>query len=484
MKRVIAVFIALLLCALCAVPAAAASECVFWCFTKDGAMESFLLPACPEGVSCVYEAAHRKCTVYIDGDAFPYAALRMSVWEDVRVDMRITGTLRLTPVKITSGNSYYAALACNEPLHLYPGEADASLLITGVADAPDAPYYAFYTKELLVMADETLPDARLCIDTSFTVHGDGALRSPAGVANNVMRVYGADFRCSVKTDVPLYNQTVLSLYGTARFFAGYEGAGPAAESGALFSRAVYDVNFAGAAYYESTRGSALDPGGEHLIFTRVYQTACAQAGGTRYEAFLSGTQALPGQPPLRLTPVDPAQLGALLNAEGFSPYNHAETLKTGLTGPGFAAEVRWLDPDGNDVSGSPARAEAAYQALLRLCPTSGYTLPAFDRDALQAILPASAAAIRTVPAAGPNGCPEILITFTPEGFVPGDVDCDGAVGTADARLALRKAIGLESYAENSRAFRAADADGNGAVDTADARLILRRAIGLTDPEIR
>mgnify|MGYP007101892316 CR=1 FL=1 len=60
----------------------------------------------------------------------------------------------------------------------------------------------------------------------------------------------------------------------------------------------------------------------------------------------------------------------------------------------------------------------------------------------------------------------------------GDVDGNGEVGTADARLALRAAIGLESYAKGSAAFKAADVDFNGAVETADARLILRAAIGL------
>ena len=62
--------------------------------------------------------------------------------------------------------------------------------------------------------------------------------------------------------------------------------------------------------------------------------------------------------------------------------------------------------------------------------------------------------------------------------VLGDVDGSGVVDTADARLALRIAIGLENYKSGSPQYAAADADGSGIVDTSDARLILRAAVGL------
>ena len=63
---------------------------------------------------------------------------------------------------------------------------------------------------------------------------------------------------------------------------------------------------------------------------------------------------------------------------------------------------------------------------------------------------------------------------------PGDVNNDGKVTAADARLALRKAVGLESYAEGSPEFLACDVDGNGKVTAADARKILRAAVGLEE----
>ena len=63
--------------------------------------------------------------------------------------------------------------------------------------------------------------------------------------------------------------------------------------------------------------------------------------------------------------------------------------------------------------------------------------------------------------------------------VLGDVSGNGSVDAADARLALRIAVGLEEACKpGSPAYAAADANGSGTVDSADARLILRAAVGL------
>ena len=64
---------------------------------------------------------------------------------------------------------------------------------------------------------------------------------------------------------------------------------------------------------------------------------------------------------------------------------------------------------------------------------------------------------------------------------PGDVDGDGSISSADARLALRRSVGLETYAENSPEYSACDVDFDGNVSAADARLILRGSVGLEDP---
>ena len=62
----------------------------------------------------------------------------------------------------------------------------------------------------------------------------------------------------------------------------------------------------------------------------------------------------------------------------------------------------------------------------------------------------------------------------------GDVDQNGSITTADARLALRRAVDLEKYEPDSIEYRACDSDRNGKITTNDARMILRAAIGMED----
>lgn len=63
-------------------------------------------------------------------------------------------------------------------------------------------------------------------------------------------------------------------------------------------------------------------------------------------------------------------------------------------------------------------------------------------------------------------------------YTLGDVSGDGEVTAEDARLALRAAVGLETFAAGSTQFLAADATKDGAITAEDARLILRAAVGL------
>ena len=60
----------------------------------------------------------------------------------------------------------------------------------------------------------------------------------------------------------------------------------------------------------------------------------------------------------------------------------------------------------------------------------------------------------------------------------GDPDGDGAITSADARLALRASVGLEKYARGSAQYKACNVDGDNEITSADARLILRASVGL------
>ena len=66
-------------------------------------------------------------------------------------------------------------------------------------------------------------------------------------------------------------------------------------------------------------------------------------------------------------------------------------------------------------------------------------------------------------------------------FTLGDVDGDGEITAADARLALRRAVDLETWTEEAVQFLSADVDTDGVVTAADARKILRAAVDLENP---
>ena len=78
-------------------------------------------------------------------------------------------------------------------------------------------------------------------------------------------------------------------------------------------------------------------------------------------------------------------------------------------------------------------------------------------------------------------CSVAVKVIRKESITPGDVDGNGKIEAADARLALRASVGLEKdIVKGTGAYQAADVDGNDKVESADARLILRASVGLED----
>ncbi|MBQ6118767.1 MAG: hypothetical protein IJK98_06010 [Clostridia bacterium] len=58
------------------------------------------------------------------------------------------------------------------------------------------------------------------------------------------------------------------------------------------------------------------------------------------------------------------------------------------------------------------------------------------------------------------------------------MDGDGEISSADARLALRRSVKLEAYAQGTVPYRACDVDLDGEVSSSDARSILRVSVKL------
>lgn len=64
-------------------------------------------------------------------------------------------------------------------------------------------------------------------------------------------------------------------------------------------------------------------------------------------------------------------------------------------------------------------------------------------------------------------------------YAYGDADRDGSISSADARLILRKSVGLEEF--DAEQMELSDVDFDTSISSADARLVLRRSVGL-EPE--
>ena len=79
-------------------------------------------------------------------------------------------------------------------------------------------------------------------------------------------------------------------------------------------------------------------------------------------------------------------------------------------------------------------------------------------------------------------CFALALPLAANAAVTGDVDGDGTVTAADARLALRAAVALEDYKKGSAQFTGADVIADGEVTAADARIILRMAVDLEPKE--
>ena len=73
-------------------------------------------------------------------------------------------------------------------------------------------------------------------------------------------------------------------------------------------------------------------------------------------------------------------------------------------------------------------------------------------------------------------CLSSSVVFTASAAAAGDVDGNGSVTAADARIALRASVNLEKLTATQTT--AADVDGKAGVTAADARLILRASVGL------
>ena len=167
------------------------------------------------------------------------------------------------------------------------------------------------------------------------------------------------------------------------------------------------------------------------------------------------------------TPV--TSLTTLPSAEKFSPYNN------------YA--LRWSPTDATFKKGT------AYTVTVTAELKNNYVLPDDTADVTATInghpVTVSAEWISLGGSSNKTWYLKASYTFPAVGAEPevrlGDVDGNGEINSADARLCLRRAVALETYEKGSKEFIACDVHKDNQVTAADARLILRAAVGLEDP---
>lgn len=128
-----------------------------------------------------------------------------------------------------------------------------------------------------------------------------------------------------------------------------------------------------------------------------------------------------------------------------------------------------------------------YTVSFLISPKEGYRLPENAEDLTVTLngKPAQCKYVTEKIGAVTYTYVELSYTFpalTGVEYTLGDVNGKDGVTAADARLALRAAVGLEVYEKGTREFLAADVNLSDAITAADARLILRKAVGMVDPE--
>ena len=77
-----------------------------------------------------------------------------------------------------------------------------------------------------------------------------------------------------------------------------------------------------------------------------------------------------------------------------------------------------------------------------------------------------------------NGTYETVLNTNKTSNKLGDVDGNGKVESADARLALRASVKLENIKSGTAKFKAADVNKDGKIGSDDARKILRVSVKL------
>ena len=214
-------------------------------------------------------------------------------------------------------------------------------------------------------------------------------------------------------------------------------------------------------------GAWQDLSGERFNYYMVENAAASDAARYRCRITYGGASVYSNEVTLTVAP--PIQITGLTAPEAGKPFD-----TSAVASEGVVASVLY---NGKDAKDGVAQANESYTVAVVV------QLPSSSRLYSAKELVAMWNGVRSVH--GEVTAPgRFIFRFecaTGAAGMPGDVDGDHKISSADARLALRRAVNLETYAPGSREYIACDADRDGKVTANDARSILRAAVNLEDP---
>ena len=332
-------------------------------------------------------------------------------------------------------------------------------------------------------ADSVLNAANYTLKTKDGTVTIGSVRvveqghTPSNIDGKNVKTYTRTVLLVPKTALKTGTQVLLTVKKSVKSYAGTAMAADFTDSGAVTAqKALSAPAIAGGAKQTVAYGSGVTitlpkdaPANAAIYYTT--DGSDPAAAGKRYEGPFGVTNKMtvravavcPGYP-------DSAVASAEFTVDEAQKYMPAGSVQTEGGDPAGIT----LTLSGGDYKAT-AKVESDGSYAFHDVPVGSYTLSFAGNDDFRA-----ASATVTVTTFDPWVTLSLTdIRKTPD-YTPGDVDGDGKISSADARLALRRSVKLEDYPEGSAQYLACDADGDGKVTSADARLILRASVGLED----
>ncbi len=347
-----------------------------YAYLPDGSSETYDNATPPQGMTVapynnsLFDHNKRFLSVTVTPDfADKYAAVEFETHGPEKIMLYIQGDVTLSAKKMdTDGYTYYAAVSSDRQIEIYPAAENARLYIGGSykGDKQDAPIHLIHSPEYVNAYPNTEKGWRLNLQTYLDMRN---CKDTAGLdvspANQDLFLDSVNYKHTVRSVVPVRNQTVLHLDGSVLAQIEFNGA-EGAEGSVLFKKQIFMGNFCGVEYFAPGNSSGT---------VNQWGTEYHLDGGVTGYRFYEGTLPpshfgkLPLPEEIRVCNFD--AVVAVIESE--INYGIGNMLRPVVSSNGLRLELEWRDAKGNDCTGKTAEPETAYTLTVTVgcMPASG-----------------------------------------------------------------------------------------------------------------